>query len=281
MIPASVERRAKLSPSQRRRIRSLGLIFFLAPAFGAWVAQPQSPSQPTNTTRLRKTMVLVPPKEMPVPFHVGEILNYRVSWSAFSNAGSVQLSAPERRNLYGWNTWHFQAVAHTQSPVRSLFTVDDQFDSYSDTATLESRQYETHLNEMGRVEDQVLHFAPGGQASHAPAPIVVVRPGTRDPLGFLYALRAADWRTPEFHAPVYDGRDLYDVIAKRESSGENIKVAAGSYSTSRVGIHISRYGKDVPIHFTVWLADDEARTPVMLQAEVPFGNIRAELLSAK
>lgn len=268
-----------------RCIRTLALICLLLPSL-AMVAtpapQPQSQSQPTNTTRLRKPIVLVSPKEMPVPFRAGETLNYRVSWAAFSNAGSAQLSVPERRNLFGWSSWHFQAIAHTQGSVRSLFSVDDQFDSYSDAATLGSRQYETHLNEMGRVDEQVLHFAPMGEKSHAPPPIVAVRPGTRDPLGFFYALRTVDWRTPELRVPVYDGRDLYEAAARRESSGEAVKTAAGIFSASRISIRIFRDGKeDSRIHFTVWLADDEAKTPVMLQAELPFGNIRGELLSSK
>jgi hypothetical protein len=275
-----------------RCAQSVALICLLAPASAVLPArsqsqaqsqtQAQTPSHPTNTTRLRKPMVLAPPRETPVPFQAGETLTYRVAWSAFSNAGSVELSVPERRNLYGWQTWHFRAVAHTSGSVRSLFTVDDQFDSYTDAATLESRQYETHLNEMGRSEDQTLHFAPMGQPSHAPPPTVAVRPGTRDPLGFFFALRAADWSTPELHFAAYDGRDLYDVIAKREATDEPVKVPAGGFSAARIGIRIFRDGKEVPtIHFTVWLANDAAKTPVMLQAELPFGNIRAELASAR
>jgi hypothetical protein len=184
--------------------------------------------------------------------------------------------------LFGWQTWHFRAVAHTQGSVRSLFTIDDQFDSYTDAFTLESRQYETHLSEMGRVEDEAMHFASIGQPSHAPPPVVAVRPGTRDPLGFVYALRAADWRTPELQFSVYDGREFYDITAKREAPAETVKVAAGSFSAARIGIRLFRNGKEVTaIHVTVWIANDEAKTPVMLQAEFPFGNVRAELVSAK
>ena len=34
------------------------------------------------------------PKQQPMPFRTGEILNYRVAWAAFSNAATVQLSVP-------------------------------------------------------------------------------------------------------------------------------------------------------------------------------------------
>src|ERR1700690_299581 len=97
-----------------------------------------------------------PPKNLAAPFRVGEVLNYRVTWAAFATAASLQVSVPERRNLFGWATWHFRAVLHTQSPVRTLFAIDDEFDAYADAATLETRQYESYLDELGRRSNQVL-----------------------------------------------------------------------------------------------------------------------------
>jgi hypothetical protein len=223
-----------------------------------------------------------PVKPLAMPFRAGEKLNYRVSWAAFSSAASVELAVPEQRNLFGYATWHFRALAHTLSPVRSLFPIDDQFDSYTDASTLESRQYETHLDEIGKIEDQVFHFLPSGEASRAPGPSIVVLPGTRDPLGTLYALRRIDWdRTPEFRGPVYDGRDLYEVRARRDAAGEPVKVAARSFSASRVSVDVFQHEKEISaVHFTVWLADDASRAPVVMQAQLPFGTLRAELLSA-
>jgi len=217
----------------------------------------------------------------PVAFRAGETLNYRVAWSMFSSAASVQLTVPERRDLYGWKTWHFRAAAHTLSPVRSLFAIDDQFDSYSDAATLTSRQYETHLNEMGRQEDQVLHLVTHGQAPRPPGENVEVIPGTRDPLGALYALRGVDWEhTPEFRAPVYDGRDLYEMSAKRESASETITAEGKQFSASRVTIRVFQHSKEVSaIRFAVWFTNEAAHTPVVIQALLPFGSLRAELTS--
>lgn len=221
-------------------------------------------------------------KPVAMPFRTGETLNYRVSWSAFSNAASVQLTVPEQRDLFGYSTWHFRALAHTINPVRELFSVDDQFDSYADQATLESRQYETHLNELGKIQDRVFHFTAPGQPSRGPAPSVVVLAGTRDPLGTLYALRHVDWEhTPEFQGTVYDGHDLYEATAKRETTDDSVTIAAGTFSTSRVAIDLFQHQKPVAgVHVIVWIANDAARTPVLMQAQLPFGNVRAELTSS-
>lgn len=217
-----------------------------------------------------------------MPFHVGETLKYQVAWATFTTAAAVQLNVAERRDLFGWGTWHFRAFAHTLSPVRSLFSIDDQFDSYTDAASLESRQYEMYLNEMGKKQDRVIHLLPMGQAPRGDVPRVLVLPGTRDPLGALYALRGVDWqKNPEFRAPVYDGRDVYEMRARLVAASEPIAVAAGNYSASRISIHLFQHDKEVPgMSFSAWLAHDAARTPVLLQADLPFGNLRVELTSA-
>jgi hypothetical protein len=246
-------------------------------------ARRNAASQAPLHNKTAKLMPSDPPvKPLVMPFRAGEKLNYRVSWAAFSSAASVELAVPEQRNLFGYATWHFRALAHTLSPVRSLFPIDDQLDSYTDASTLESRQYETHLDEMGKIDDQVFHFLPLGEASRAPGPSIVVLPGTRDPLGTLYALRRVDWdRMPEFRGPVYDGHDLYEVRAQRDVASEPVKVAAGSFSASRVSVAVFQHEKEITaVHFIVWFANDALRTPLVMQAQLPFGTLRAELLSA-
>ena len=221
-------------------------------------------------------------REAPMPFRIGEKLDYRVAWASFTNAASIELTVPERRDLMGWGTWHFRASAHTLSPMRALVAVDDQFDSYTDAATLESRQYETYLNEMGQKQTEVFNFLAEGQPARGPAAGVVVTPGTRDPLGAAYALRGVDWQqTSEFRAPVYDGHDVYDVRARLDAPAETLAVAAGKFSVSKISIRLFRREKEVPgTSFTAWLAHDTARTPVLMLAEMPFGNLRVELVSA-
>jgi hypothetical protein len=221
--------------------------------------------------------------QLSAPFRAGEVLNYRVEYAASSNAASVSLTIPERRDLYGWRTWHFRAAIHTLGGVRSIFEVDDQYDSYADAATFETRQFEEYLSELGRKHNEVMHFAAIGEESRGPGPIVAVLPGTRDPLDALYNLRAIDWdRTPEFRAPVYDGKNMYEMSARREDANEPVTVAAGQFSTSRIAIRLFQYRRPVAgIHFVIWLANDAERAPVVMRADLPFGNVRAELISMK
>jgi len=220
-------------------------------------------------------------KDVPMPFRIGETLNYEVAWATFSTAASVQLSVPERRELSGWGTWHFRATAHTESPVRTLFTIDDQFDSYTDAATLESRQFEMYLDELGRKQNQTFHFVAQGQPAPGGVPVVIVLPGTRDPLGALYALRSVDWpHTQELRAPLYDGRNLYELHAHMEAASDPVEIAAGKFSATKISLRLFQNSKEVSgTKFTAWLANDVARTPVLLEGELPLGTVHVELTS--
>jgi Protein of unknown function (DUF3108) len=220
--------------------------------------------------------------EMAVPFRIGEKLEYRVAWATFTSAASLELSVPERRDLMGLRTWHLRATAHTLSPMRSFVLIDDQFDSYTDVGTLESRQYETYLNEMGTRQNQIFHLVPEGQAPSGNGAAVVVSRGTRDPLGAAYVLRGVDWQhTSEVKMPVFDGRDLYEMRARLDVPSETVAVAAGNFSATKISIRLFQHGREVSgMNFVAWLANDTARTPVLLEAEMPLGSVRVELVSA-
>lgn len=222
--------------------------------------------------------VVRPGKPAPVPFRAGEILEYRVSWSTFATAATATLSIPEQRDLSGWHTWHFRAQVSTVSPVRRLFTIDDQFDSYTDAGTLASRQYEMYLDELGKKQTSIFHLATMGAGEQGPGPFVAVLPGTKDPVDALYSLRTVDWqKTPNMDSPVYDGHNLYDMRALREGP-ERVIVPAGAFVATRVGVHVYDRGQELSrIEFKVWVTQEGAHTPVLMTAQLPFGDLRIEL----
>jgi uncharacterized protein DUF3108 len=69
--------------------------------------------------------------------------------------------------------------------------------------------------------------------------------------------------------------------ARRDGPAESVIVPAGSFTASRISISVFQYDKEVSAaHFAVWVAPDAAHTPVVLQATLPFGTLRAELIPA-
>lgn len=231
------------------------------------------------TQKHKKAAAKVLPKPAVVPFQAGEALDYRISWTTFVMAATVRLSVAERRNLYGWDAWHFRAIASTVPPVRSIFSIDDEFDSYTDAITFAGHQYEMYLDELGRNEKSVMELTPQGGVPRGPVATVIVSPGTRDPLGFLESLRAYDWdHNGELRVPVFDGKNLYEVQASRTMTDPQITVPAGTFPTTHVTMQLNSSGKEVPhTHFELWLGHDAARIPVAMQADIPIGTFRVEL----
>jgi hypothetical protein len=219
------------------------------------------------------------PKAAAVPFAAGEILDYNVSWAAFPSAATLHLSVIERRNLYGWDTWHLRATGSTENPVRRIFEIDDEFDSYTDAVTLASHQYEMYLNEIGKVEKSMMELTPQGTVPRGGIASVIVPPGTRDPIALFQSMRARDWdHSTEMRTPVFDGHTLYDVRANREGADEQVAVPAGNFRATKIAVHIYKGGTEMQqIRFTLWLAKNAARTPAAMEAELPFGTFRMEL----
>ena len=213
----------------------------------------------------------------------GEVLEFAADVSKLSNVANLRLQVLNRSDFQGKNAWHLRAFAHTQNPLRMIFELDDQFDSYSDAGTFSSLQYEMHLNERGEKVNSVQRMVTSDQDRPAANTTAAhVLPGTRDPLGLMQYLRSVDWvKIREVRSPVYDGHKLYDVRASAASS-HNITVPAGTYSASKIDIHVFDNGAEMKdASFSLYLANNAVRTPVLLEAILPFATARVELLSAK
>jgi hypothetical protein len=219
-----------------------------------------------------------------LPLRPGETWQYSANVSKLNNVANLRLKVAEKRNFLGKTAWHLQAFAHTENPLRMVFALDDQFDSYSDAATLVSLQYEMHLNEKGQTVDSVQRMSP---AVREPAPAnaiaAQVLPGTRDPLGMMQYLRTVDWaKTPEVRSPVYDGHKLYDVHARLQARGEPVTVPAGNFSTLKIELQVLDNGAELKdAHFILYLSNTEERLPVLLEAVMPFAVARVELVKAE
>jgi hypothetical protein len=216
--------------------------------------------------------------DMATPFRTGEKLFYEVGWMSMTQAATAELSVLPRLDFYGHPAWHFQAVAHTQDPLRYVMILDDQFDSYADARTLVTRQYEMYLNEQGKRGTKKLALnerTPGSAMISAPA-------GTRDPLATLYALRANNWqKRPEMFSPVYDGTHFYQMLARIETAHDSVTVPAGTFNATRISVNVSSRDSGTSMQFTIWLANDPARTPVEVDADVPVGTVRGVLIRAQ
>ncbi len=211
-------------------------------------------------------------------FRVGEKLHYKISWANLMTAATAEVVVNERRPFYGREAWHFQALARTVDAARLLYTLDDQFDSYTDTATLVSFRYEAYLREQKKQENSIVRMSGEGLPHQDGGTMVRVLPGTRDPLGVLFYLRVHDWRKEGVvQTHVFDGKKLYEIHARATGRG-TIVVPAGSYEATGVELRVFHRKQELTdVRISVWIGDDAWRTPALMEADLPFGELRVEL----
>jgi uncharacterized protein DUF3108 len=267
---------------KRARLAAAVAWFAILLASAAPVSAQQS-TRPKSRRKSPASPAAAAPAVAPVPFQSGETLNYRVLFSKYSvNAAKIETSVIEQRSFFGHLAWHFRAAAHTMDTTRMLFAIDDQFDSYTSAANLSSLQYEMYLHEQGKEQTSLYRMTTDKDPAPEDVTALRVAPGTRDAIGFLYTLRATDWqRVPELKAPVFDGRRLYDAVARIDTPQGTITVPAGNFPAFRVAIRLFDHGKEIAdTHLWVWLARDAAHTPVLVEADIPFGTARIELVNS-
>jgi len=237
------------------------------------------PAKPGTTTKTKKK---APPAAPALHLKSGEVLDYTADVAKLDNVATLTLKVRGQGSFLGKSVWHLQAAAHTLKPLRIVFELDDQFDSYSDARTLESLQYEMRLNERGQKVQSIQRMTTSGREPAAEAAEARVLPGTRDPLGMMQYLRTVDWSaTREVTSPVYDGHKLYEVRAKLASGSVAVGVPAGDYRATKIALHVFENGvESKDAYFALYLANDAARTPVLLEAVMPIASARVALVKA-
>jgi hypothetical protein len=229
-----------------------------------------------------KPPAVTAPATPSAPFHTGESLAYSGMWLSLKDVIAAQLTATDDRAFVGHSAWHFQAQLQTKNPLRYVLQVDDHFDSYSAHSDLAGEQFEMHLNEGSKSENHILRMTPG-QTPH-PAGITQLQlvHGTKDALGFLYFLRTVNWQqTTEVRSPVFDGRKVYDVRASVVIPRSDLTIAAGKFTATGLNVRAYLNGKELAdTKITLWIAQDAAHTPVLVELTLPFGSGRVELTQA-
>ena len=264
--------------SASKNFAAAGIIILTLVCASALVGAPQQ----KTTRKPGKSPTPIAPAAPVAPFHNAERLAYSGLWLSLKDVIAAQLTANDDRPFSGHSEWHFQAQLQTKNPLRYILQVDDHFDSYSAHSDFAGEQFEMHLNEGAKSENHILRIAPSQSPLPAGALQVQVLHGTRDALGFLYYLRTVNWQlTKEVRSPVFDGRKVYDVHAAVVTPRSDLAVAAGKFTATGLSLRSYINGKELAdTKITLWIAQDAAHTPVLIEVELPFGSGRVELTQA-
>lgn len=219
------------------------------------------------------------PVERPVPFHIGERLEYDVSWSNYVSAGTVVLQVAEKRPSFSSMAYYIAAEATPSSLVSRIYTLYYKADTLLDVYSLLPQRGSIYSREGKRQRMKVTSFDHGAkrarfdmQTTTTMTRELSVSPVTHDALSAIYALRAAPLR-PGDHVrmPISDGGHLYQ--ADFAVGGvETLKIGGVDMQALRIVPAIrDEDGKAVGGGATLWVTNDARHVPLRLEAPLTAG----------
>ncbi|MBO0858382.1 MAG: DUF3108 domain-containing protein [Chloracidobacterium sp.] len=208
---------------------------------------------------------------------VGERLVYNVSWSNFPSAARVEMEVAAQGRFYGRESYLLRSRVETLGQVRSLFgDIDNQYTSYVSAGdTLPHRAVSAIHRGQSRSEEVVIFDHSKRKAIFSDESVVPIRDETYDLTSLIYWLRLqplTDGSKYKFTA-LY-GKDLIEVEAVVKGR-ERVVAQAGAFNAVLVNFYPK--GKYSAYRGYIYISADSRRLPVMVKANLPVGEARAEL----
>ncbi len=217
----------------------------------------------------------------------GEILHYRIHYGIL-NAGTATLSA--QRTTYGGSPHlYVKGVGRSTGTVRALFKVDDLYESYISLDTglpsfyvrnVKEGGYSQHLQAKFNHKTQSLILTDKKNPSNRPRQIQTPK-GIQDMLSAFYHLRGLDslelrpGRTIKMNVWIDDNLFPFRL---RVDKVETLQTKFGKISAIRITpmvmsgrVFKAREG------VTMWVSNDKNHVPLLLQAELAVGSLKASL----
>lgn len=209
-------------------------------------------------------------------YRAGERLTFDVKWYAITAGEAIMEIAPQEDTPEG-AAWRF--IARARSTLVFFFKVDDRIESLSTRDRLLPIRFEKHIHEGRHHKDLATSFDrkvghaiyewrdKEGRDHRYPYPW---EDGCRDLLGSFYWFRTMDLPPPGREATLCVHADKTNFrLAVKVLRRETIRVPAGEFRTILIKPRLTfeglfRQKGDV----FIWLTDDEARIPVLVQSKV-------------
>ncbi|MES2177888.1 MAG: DUF3108 domain-containing protein [Gemmatimonadota bacterium] len=217
-------------------------------------------------------------ERLPVPFGVGERLEYNVKWSRIG-VGTASMEVKEVQDVRGRETWH--TVFEVNGGL-AWYRVNDLYESWFDTRTGNSLRFRKHQRQQERKGDEIYSMFPergvyieDGDTAKA---------SVKEPLdegSFLYFIRTIPLvvgQTYSFDRFYKADQNPVTIVVVRK---DTIDVPAGRFPAVVLRPTIKAKGGVFAEdgHAEVWISDDKNRIMLQLKAGLSVGSINLYLKS--
>jgi hypothetical protein len=250
-------------------------------------ASPNTTNASPNATPNRSLVVTPPnaaanstPTALPagLPFNAGEQLNFNIYLENVQQpVGSASFQVRARTKYFGRDGLLLTGKAQTVGTAQTIFSANDEINTYVDPTTLLPFRFEMNLQESKRRANQTVTIDQDrGNATTETGTRMEVPVGTYDLLSVFYALRSFNLKSPKPNAVSLlvnnRPRTLFITFLKRETielGGQQLPALQLSLTTDD-----AQGDKNA---LRLWVSDDQRRLPLRITAATPSGRVRADL----
>lgn len=213
------------------------------------------------------------------PFHIGETLEYDVSWLGIS-AGTVVIKVTGLESISGQAAYRVKVVAETSKVFTNFFKVRDEMISLFSKNELHSLLYRKKVREgRYRADAEIIYNQSEGFGVYKGKRFDIPL-GVRDPICSLYYIRTLNLTDlAEIKMQATADNKTYPITVKN-SGTELITIAGKEYKSIRIEPQPSldnRLFQKNSSELTIWFSDDQRRIPLQILAKIKVGAIRGVL----
>jgi len=211
------------------------------------------------------------------PFQVGERLTYNVSFTGIT-AGQASLEVVNDTVVNNYHQLHIRFNARTTFPVSSIYTINDQVDTWLDSKYLYTKKLTKNIREGNYKNDSYTIIDYDQSIAITNGDTVIIDQFLRDSYSLFYFLRTIPLiigETIDFTA--FDGKKItpFQVITKTK---ETINTMAGTFpclvvKPFREGTTLLKNKGDMMI----WFSDDKIRLPIQIRIKLKYGSMLLKL----
>ena len=211
------------------------------------------------------------------PFQIGERLTYDVSFTGIT-AGQASLEVVNDTVLNNNHQLHIRFNARTTFPVSSIYTINDQVDTWLDSKYLYTKKLTKNIREGNYKNDSYTIIDYDQSIAITNGDTVIIDQFLRDSYSLFYFLRTIPLIIGEtINFTAFDGKKItpFQVITKTK---ETINTMARTFpclvvKPFREGTTLLKNKGDM----TIWFSDDKNRLPVQIRIKLKYGSMLLKL----
>ena len=225
----------------------------------------------------RPTITVTPEAEAPVPYRVGERLEYSIGWGKIFSAGEARVEVEELFNFRGHATYKVVATAKSNAIISLFYRNHVRLESLIDRYGLFSRRYWNYQHENNSIRERIFEFDHENNIVTYKEDEYYIPYGIQDEVSSVFFMRTMDFTVGKpVYIDIFSKPDIWRIKCNVVKT-EKINVPAGEFDTIVVEPELRFDGVMKKGKIRIWFTNDERRIPVQVKSKITIGSILVRL----